>query len=229
MWYPIAVMLASGNDDMKDRLLSIFDTLLNTFGRREWWPGDTPLEIMVGAVLTQNTSWKNVEKAIASLKEGGVMSLPALHEISHAELARLIRSSGFYNIKAGRLKNLVNVIYDEYNGNISHLKSYDAVYIRRRLLAVDGIGKETADSIVLYALEKPVFVIDAYTKRFAGNHGLLSDPGGYDELQSFFIEHLPLDTYLFNEYHALIVCLCQQYCRKVPQCRGCPLESDLSG
>lgn len=209
---------------MQQRLLDIFGALLKTFGERHWWPGDTPLEIIVGAVLTQNTSWRNVEKAIARLKDAGLLNIGRLYQASDATLAEKIRSSGYYNLKTIRLKNLINVIYNEYSASIDNLKLIELSTLRERLLAIKGIGEETADSILLYALEKPIFVVDAYTKRFLANHGLYNGRSTYDQAQAFFMSNLPADVYLFNEYHALIVALAQNYCFKVPKCEGCPLK-----
>lgn len=211
---------------MRQRLLDIFHLLLERFGRRNWWPGDTPLEIIIGAVLTQNTSWKNVEKAIGNLKSAGLMDIRRLYEVQADVLAGHIRSSGYYNLKSKRLKNLINVIYEEYTSSIDMLKHNGTYILRRRLLDIKGIGEETADSILLYALDKPVFVVDAYTKRFLKNHGLYEGNYLYSDIQRFFMENIPTDVYIFNEFHALIVALCQQYCLKDPKCGECPLKDD---
>ncbi|MDD3846630.1 MAG: hypothetical protein PHC90_09735 [Syntrophorhabdaceae bacterium] len=211
---------------MRQRLLKIFDILLKTFGERHWWPGDTALEIIVGAVLTQNTSWRNVEKAIANLKSANLLDLDRLHAAKEGILAEHIRSSGYYNLKTARLKNIVNVIHDEYCSSIERLRDNDTYKLRKRLLDIKGIGEETADSILLYALEKPIFVVDAYTKRFLASHGLHDGSYKYSDVQAFFMGNLPSDAYLFNEYHALIVALCQQYCLKTPKCEQCPLKNE---
>ena len=212
---------------MQKRLLKIFHTLLESFGKRNWWPGETGVEIIIGTVLTQNTSWKNVEKAITNLRNHNALCIDILYGMDKERLAELIRPSGFYNIKSIRLKNIINVIHDEYNGNIHDLKEINIWKVREKLLEINGIGRETADSIILYALNKPIFVIDTYTKRFLNNHKIHDGNKGYDELQDFFMKNLPHDTYLFNEFHALIVCLCQSFCKKAPLCKGCPLERDL--
>jgi endonuclease-3 related protein len=201
--------------------------LLKSFGKRNWWPGETELEIIVGAVLTQNTSWKNVEKAIDNLKYYNALDLQTLFEMDRETLALIIKPSGFYNIKSSRLKNIINVIYNDYSSNILNLKELDMCDARKRLLKINGIGKETADSIILYALNKPIFVIDVYTKRFLKNHRLYKEESDYDTIQRFFMKNLPNDTYLFNEFHALIVCLCQNFCKNVPLCSKCPLKKDL--
>ena len=209
---------------MRQRLLNIFDILLKTFGERHWWPGETPLEIIVGAVLTQNTSWKNVEKAIANLRDGGLLELDRLYRVPDETLAEKIRSSGYYNLKTVRLKNIIKVIYEEFNASIEYLASNCQNTLRERLLAIKGIGEETADSILLYALDKPIFVIDAYTRRFLVNHDLYEGRCSYAQAQEFFMSNLPSYVYLFNEYHALIVALAQTYCFKVPKCWDCPLK-----
>jgi endonuclease III related protein len=214
--------------NMKQRLPKIFDILLNSFGRRNWWPGETELEIIVGAVLTQNTSWKNVEKAINNLKRYNVLDMNALYKIDEEKLATIIKPSGYYNIKSKRLKNIINVIYNDYSSNIFNLKILDEWKVRNRLLGINGIGKETADSIILYALNKPIFVVDVYTRRFLKNHKIYDGHDEYDTIQEFFMTNLPRDTYLFNEFHALIVYLCQHFCKKVPLCNKCPLEQDLT-
>ena len=184
------------------------------------------MEIIVGAILTQNTSWKNVEKAIENMKNEGVLNVVKLYEINTEKLSEIIRPSGFFNIKSSRLKNIINVIYNEYDATIQNMESIETYTLRNLLLNINGIGPETADSILLYALNKPVFVVDAYTKRFLKNHNLYNCDGDYHDIQKYFMDNLPKDTYLFNEFHALIVCLCQIHCRKVPICSGCPLERD---
>lgn len=210
------------------RLLKIFNILLESFGKRHWWPGETPLEIIVGAVLTQNTSWKNVEKAIQNMKKECVLDIEALYYIDPERLSEIIRPSGFFNIKTKRLKNIINVIYHDYDASIENMMDIDVKKLRHSLLDINGIGPETADSILLYALNKPVFVVDAYTKRFLKNHKLYNADGDYHAIQGYFMEHLPVDIYLFNEFHALIVHLGKNYCKKTPACRGCPLELDIS-
>jgi endonuclease-3 related protein len=213
--------------NMQERLLNIFHVLLDAFGKRNWWPGETELEIIVGAVLTQNTSWKNVEKAIDNMKHHNVLNIHTLYKMDRETLASIIKPSGFYNIKSSRLKNIINVIYNDYSSNILNLNKLDMWDARERLLEINGIGKETADSIILYAFNKPIFVVDVYTKRFLKNHRLYNEENDYDTLQEFFMKHLPNDTYLFNEFHALIVYLCQNFCKKVPLCSRCPLKEDL--
>ena len=211
---------------MQQRLLKIFEILLSTFGPRHWWPGETPLEIIVGAVLTQNTSWKNVEKAIVNLKNAGLLDLEKLYATPDEIIAEKIRSSGYYNLKTKRLKNVIKVIYEEYSASIEKIKTYDQNDLRTRLLSIQGVGEETADSMLLYAFDKPIFVIDAYTKRFLGNHGLYEGKCTYGQAQHFFMTNLPSDLNLYNEYHALIVALGQNYCFKAPKCDTCPLKGE---
>ena len=206
--------------------LNIFDRLLRAFGPRHWWPGDSSLEVAVGAILTQNTAWTNVEKAIANMRDAGVLDAQRLKRIDPVSLSEIIRPAGFYRIKAARLKSFIDFLWDEYDGSLENMRRTETEALRGRLLAVRGIGPETADSILLYAVEKPVFVVDAYTFRFLRNHGLHSRAQTYEEVQSIFMRHLPLDTHLFNEFHALIVLLCQRFCKKNPLCEPCPLRKD---
>ena len=212
---------------MAEPLAEIYQLLHDHFGPQHWWPGETPLEIMVGAVLTQNTNWQNVEKAIVNLKNGGLLSLSALAEIPVDTLAQHIRPSGYYNLKAKRLKNLVMAI----GRNDEDLEPFFADRpdeLREKLLAIKGIGPETADSIILYAAEKPVFVIDAYTHRILLRHDLIWEESDYHEMQELFISVLPEDIAIYNEYHALLVRLGKDYClKRNPRCQGCPLEELL--
>ncbi len=177
---------------------------------------------MVGAVLTQNTAWRNVEKAVANMKGRGLMEMDALHAIGEEELAEVIRPAGFYRLKSKRLKALITDFHARYGGYIENTRNEATAVLRERLLAVNGIGPETADSILLYAFDRPVFVVDAYAVRFLAAHGLYKGKD-YDDVQRFFIKNLPEDVHLFNEYHALIVCLGQRHCKKKPECAGCPL------
>ena len=177
---------------------------------------------MVGAVLTQNTAWRNVERAITNMKERGLMEMGALREIGEGELAEVIRPAGFYRLKSERLKALIDHFYERYGGVIGKTQRETTAALRAGLLSVKGIGPETADSILLYALDRAVFVVDAYTVRFLANHGL-HEGGDYHDVQRLFTESLPEDVRLFNEFHALIVCLAQRHCKKRPECAGCPL------
>jgi endonuclease III related protein len=208
---------------MKERLMLIFEALLAAFGPRHWWPGDTPLEVMVGAVLTQNTAWRNVEKAIANMKERGLLDMARLAGVDEGELAQIIRPAGDYNVKSRRLKALVSDFSRRFNGAVENAAVMATPELRAYLLSLNGIGPETADSILLYALERPVFVVDAYTRRFLVNHGLADHRLDYDGIQRLFTDNLPEDLSLFNEYHALIVRLAQEHCKKKPDCATCPL------
>jgi endonuclease-3 related protein len=199
------------------------------FGPQEWWPGDSPLEIMIGAVLTQNTNWTNVQKAIVNLKKAKALNLNILKKINANKLAQLIRPSGYYNIKAKRLKNLINFVFSEYDGSLEKMFSESDRRLRIKLLDVNGIGRETADSIMCYAAGKKVFVIDAYTKRIYSRLGVCKKDIDYDDLQSIFYKHLKKDYQLFNEYHALIVNLGKNYCKPKPACNNCPLKGLING
>jgi endonuclease-3 related protein len=210
--------------DLKERLVNIYKKLYATFGPQNWWPGDTPFEVAVGAVLTQNTNWRNVEKAINNLKAEGALRPAALCDIPSAQLAALIRPAGHFNVKARRLRNFLEFFISEYNGEMRRMKRERMPLIRKKLLSVNGIGPETADSIILYALEKPVFVIDAYTKRVLSRHNILDHTVAYNEFQELFHVNLKKDVRLFNEYHALFVRVAKEYCRTKPVCGECPIE-----
>jgi endonuclease III related protein len=205
-------------------LMQGFDRLLARFGPRSWWPADTPFEVMVGAILTQNTNWKNVERAIANLRMEGVLEPAALARIAPATLASLIRPAGTFRIKAQRLRAFLQHFVERYDGDAEAMAQAPLASLREELLSVKGIGPETADSILLYALEKPIFVIDAYTRRILHRHGLCADEDGYAELQALFMDALPSDVPLFNEYHALLVACAKEHCRTKPRCEGCPLN-----
>lgn len=178
----------------------------------------------MGAVLTQNTNWGNVEKAIANLKREKALNARTLHEMSHKKLASLIRPAGYFNVKAERLKHFLTFLSNHYKGSMKRMKAEDLPGLREELLGVNGIGPETADSILLYALEKPVFVIDAYTKRVLQRHGVVTEKATYHDLQELFHNNLDHDAELFNEYHALLVMLGKDHCKPRPRCEGCPLE-----
>ncbi len=208
----------------KKILLDIYDTLYKSFGPQHWWPGETPFEVAVGAILTQNTNWGNVEKAIGNLKQQKALRAKHLYDMPHERLAALIRPAGYFNVKTKRLKEFLSFLLNHYRGSIARMKDEDIHSLRHSLLNVKGIGPETADSIILYALEKPVFVIDAYTKRVLVRHKLAPEQATYHELQELFHHNLPTDVQLFNEYHALFVMVGKHYCKPKPRCRECPLE-----
>lgn len=195
------------------------------FGGQNWWPGDSPFEVVVGAILTQNTNWTNVEKAITNLKDAGALSAEKLHEMDTGTLAQIIRPAGYYNIKAKRLKNFIDWLFENYHGDIDRLTSVQTDVLRTELLSVKGIGRETADSILLYALGKTVFVVDTYTCRILVRHGLIESGADYEQVREFFEYNLPGDVQLFNEFHALIVRVGKLHCKPRPKCQECPLES----
>ncbi|MFB0509923.1 MAG: endonuclease III domain-containing protein [bacterium] len=205
--------------------LQIYQKLYSHYGPQSWWPGDTPFEIIVGAVLTQNTAWRNVEKAIENLKRERLLSPRKLFQQPVAKLAKLIRPSGFYNIKAKRLHKLLEFLNQKYQGSLSRMSKVPTAILRNKLLSVKGIGEETADSILLYALSRPVFVVDAYTRRVFSRHNFFPFKNKYSEIQEFFELNLPKDIKIYNEYHALIVRLSKEYCRKNPNCSNCPLSN----
>ena len=205
-------------------LLQIYQKMFEALGPRQWWPGETPFEVDIGAILTQNTNWSNVEKAINNLKTAGKLSPVGIYELSVTELAKLIRPSGFFNVKAKRVKAFINWLFSRYEGNLSKMFDQDLQILRGELLSVKGIGPETADSILLYAGNKPTFVVDAYTHRIFSRHELIPEESTYDEMKSFFEENLPKDVQLFNEYHALLVNVGKMFCKTRKVCEPCPLK-----
>ena len=206
------------------RLIAIFEFLARHFGPRHWWPAETPFEVCVGAILTQNTNWGNVEKAIANLKGEGLLSPEAIRDTPLERLSEVIRPAGFFNVKGRRLREFVTFLFDRYGGSLDRMFAGDWRALREELLAVRGIGPETCDSILLYAGQKPTFVVDAYTKRVFAHLGLVDLQTSYEEVRALFMDNLPADVTLFNEYHALIVEQAKVYCRTSPRCTGCPLS-----
>jgi len=204
-------------------LLTVFGRLHAFYGPLGWWPAETPFEVCIGAILTQNTAWTNVEKAIANLKSADMLTPQQLRDCAMEELAELIRPSGFFTIKARRLKSFVDWLYHYHGGSLGLMFARDWQELRRDLLQVHGIGPETCDSILLYAGHKPTFVVDAYTRRLFHRLGLLPAAAGYEITRTLFMAHLPSEVALYNEYHALIVEQCKVYCRTRPRCPGCPL------
>ncbi len=202
----------------------VYQRLWERYGPQHWWPAREPFEVIVGAILTQSTAWANVEKAIDNLRVAGKLTPAALRRLSHSELAGLIRPCGYYNVKAVRLKSFVNWLGEEYDDNLDKLFDYGIDCLRPRLLTIYGIGEETADSILLYAGNKPAFVVDAYTRRIIDRLGLALPGYGYTAYQGLFTAHLPSDARLFNEYHALLVRLAKDVCRKRPICQRCCLN-----
>lgn len=206
-------------------LLEIYRLLYDRFGPRYWWPGDTRLEIIIGAILTQNTAWGNVEKAVRNLKKKRLLNIKKLSGLSGERLAGFIRPAGYYNVKAQRIKNFLAFLNEKHNGSITRMFGTETQRLREDLLNINGIGPETADSILLYAGGKPVFVVDAYTRRIFSRHGYLKEGADYAEIQAVFQGNLPADTGLFNEYHALVVELGKNLCRsKNPLCDECPIR-----
>lgn len=206
----------------RETLVEIYQRLLSAYGPQGWWPGESRFEVMVGAILTQATAWRNVERAIERLKAAGALSPEKLASLSEEELAELVRPAGFFRQKTRRLRALLRLI--RQHGDVEGLLSLPAGELRRKLLALPGIGPETADSILLYAAGYPVFVVDAYTKRILHRLGLLPDEkAGYEEVQELFEKELPRDPKLYGEYHALLVRHAKDHCRTRPRCPGCPL------
>ncbi|MHC4125079.1 MAG: endonuclease III domain-containing protein [Planctomycetota bacterium] len=209
---------------LSDKLRRIYALLFERFGSQGWWPGDSEFEIIIGAILTQNTNWGNVEKAIGNLKAAEVLSVEGLCGLELSRLAELIRPAGYYNIKAKRLRNFLDWLVNKYGGELANLENVGTAALREELLSIKGIGPETADSVLLYALGRSVFVVDAYTARVAVRHGLIESGADYEQLQYLFESNLPEDLQMFNEYHALLVRVGKEYCRPKVNCRGCPLE-----
>jgi len=204
----------------------IYHKLYSHFGPQCWWPAKSRFEVIVGAILTQNTNWQNVEKAIINLKRAKALNAQKLYSMPKEKIARLIQPSGFFNIKSVRLKEFLRFFFENYNGDIRRLVKQDGLILRKELLLVKGIGPETADSIILYALDKPVFVVDAYTRRVFSRHKIITQDAGYDEVQNLFSKKLKNEVKLFNEYHALIVRLAKVYCLKNnPKCDLCPIKN----
>jgi endonuclease-3 related protein len=198
--------------------------LLSAFGPQHWWPGDSPVEIMVGTVLVQNTAWRNVERAIENLRAAGVMEPHALYALPPAELAELIRPAGYYQVKAKRLRNLLKFIVEEFDGSLDAMFATSYSTLRERLLSISGIGPETADAILLYAGGLPTFVVDTYTHRVLARHGWIGYEADYDEIKDCFETVLPADAPLFNEFHALLVRVGKDHCKRTaPRCEACPL------
>jgi endonuclease-3 related protein len=206
-------------------LKQAYQLLFKHYGEQDWWPGETSFEVMVGAILTQNTNWGNVEKAIGNLKRRNLLEPLKLSNLHHRTLASLIRPAGYYNVKTKRLKSFLAFLMGEYGGDIRKMSKYDLHLLRRKMLEVKGIGKETADSILLYALNKEIFVVDAYTYRILMRHGVICEEAEYDEIQDLFHDSLPSDIQMYNEFHALIVRVGKEYCKPKPKCEECPLKN----
>ncbi|MFQ5933538.1 MAG: endonuclease III domain-containing protein [Dehalococcoidia bacterium] len=210
---------------MRSKLLEVYDRLYRHFGPQHWWPAETWFEVIIGAILTQSISWTGVEKAMASLKSAGALDPAELRRLSLPELAKLIYPAGYYNAKARKIKAFVQHLGERHADDLDRLFSQETPALRQELLSIYGIGEETADSIILYAACKPVFVIDAYTRRVVSRLGLAPAEDSYGAYQRLFADKLPSDTQLFNEYHALLVAQGKHVCRKVPLCERCPLKT----
>lgn len=209
-------------------LHTYYDALFAAHGPQHWWPGRTRFEVIVGAILTQNTSWTNVERAITALRKEKLLTVNAVERVSQRELARLIRSSGYFRQKARKLKEFVRFLRSQYHGSLSNMFQTPTAALREQLLAIHGIGPETADSILLYAGKLPVFVVDAYTRRILQRHGLARGKESYEDIRKLFEKSLPANRQLFNEYHALIVHAGKHFCRaKAPLCSTCALRPHL--
>lgn len=204
---------------------AVYRKLFDRFGPQHWWPGETPFEVAVGAILTQNTAWTNAHRAVLELKGRGLLHPGRLARLPQRRLARLIRSSGYFNQKAGRLRAFAQFVSRRYGGSMARMRLAPAQRLREELLAIHGIGPETADSILLYALKKPSFVVDAYTRRILARHSMIGWDASYDQIQGLFQRALPRDQRLFNEYHALLVAVGKGLCKRSrPRCPECPLR-----
>lgn len=208
-------------------LRAIYRDLYRAWGPQHWWPGRTRFEIIVGAILTQNTAWTNVEQAIRRLRDAGALEPTVLHRVDLRTLADWIRPAGYFNVKARRLRAFTDLLFDQFDGKLRRLFALDTARLREVLLSVNGIGPETADSILLYAGKRPRFVIDAYTRRVLVRHGWIGRRAGYEEMADLFMCALPEDVQLYNEFHALFVRLGKYHCKARPQCETCPLRNLL--
>lgn len=208
-------------------LRELYERLWQAFGPQGWWPGETPFEVALGAILTQNTNWNNVARVMARLRADDRLTPSALTALPEAELAELFRPAGYYNLKARRVKNFLTFLREEYQGSLKLMTRHHLEKLRPRLLSVKGIGPETADSILLYALQKPTFVVDAYTFRILSRHQLAPESCAYEDLRRLFMDHLPADVGLYQEFHALLVRLGKEWCRPQPLCQSCFLKGWL--
>ncbi len=213
---------------MTGKMLQVYQHLYKVLGPQHWWPGDTPFEIIVGAVLTQNTNWQNVVRAIENLREADLLEPLALYSVPLAELEELLRPAGYFRVKARRLLSLLEFLVERYGGSLEKMFRTDLAELRAELLAINGIGPETADSILLYAGNLPTFVVDAYTHRVLARHGWIDFEADYHQIQDYLLSSLPQDAQVYNEFHAQFVYLGKQYCKKTaPKCRECPLYKML--
>jgi len=211
---------------MRD-LEEYYRTLLDRFGHQNWWPAESPFEMMIGAILTQNTAWTGVEKAITNLKENDLLNPESISTVDPERLAGLIRPAGYFNQKTKRIQTFTRWFLERFEGKMERMKEVPFLEMREELLAQNGIGPETADSILLYALRHPTFVIDTYTYRMLHRHGFVGEESSYEEMKTVMEEQLPKEEALFNDFHAQIVRVGKEYCRKKPKCKECPLKNDL--
>jgi endonuclease-3 related protein len=203
----------------------MYEAMSSVLGPSHWWPGETPFEVVVGAMLTQNANWGNVERAIDNLRKLDLLAPELLYALPESDLAELIRPAGYFRLKAARLKNLLIFLKNECRFDLKALAKQELDALRPKLLAVKGVGPETADSILLYALNLPTFVVDAYTKRLLNRHGLVTEDADYEEMRELFMDLLPKDVRLYNEYHALVVRTAKEWChKKQGRCEACPLN-----
>jgi endonuclease III related protein len=208
-------------------LMRYYEKMKKRFGHRGWWPGKSKIEIIAGAILTQNTSWSNVTRALDNLKQEKMLSVKGFRSLEEGQLAQLIRPSGYFNQKAHHLKEFISFLDREFGGSLACMSRMEMSPLRMKLLAVRGIGPETADSILCYAFEKPVFVIDAYTKRVLIRHGHIKSEATYNDMQTYMMKHIPQDVSLYNDYHAQLVAVGNHYCKPKPKCEDCPLRDEL--
>lgn len=212
------------SDEVRKILNDIFERLQCAYGPQHWWPADSAMEVIVGAILTQNTAWSNVERAIVRLREADSLSWSALRDVSQEELAELIKPSGTFRVKAARLKAFVNALWGRHKGSLDTMLAGELQQVRGRLLAIHGIGPETADAILLYAGHRPTFVVDAYTKRVLRRHHIIWSDAEYANVQRLFHEAIAPEPRIYNEYHALLVAVGKKHCRSRARCDGCPLD-----
>lgn len=213
------------NNENKIKLF--YNILLKEYGPQNWWPSESRTECILGAILTQNTSWNNVEKALKNLKKSNLINFRKLEEINHRKLADTIRPSGYYNQKTATIKNFIKLLSGDYNMNLDEMSDEKLPVLREKLLNLKGIGNETADTILLYAFNKPSFVIDNYTYRLLYRHKLINQKAKYKDMQKLIKNNVKRNTKLFNEYHALIVKVGKKQCKKIPNCNSCPLQFDI--
>jgi len=214
--------------EKKNFVRKAYRILLKELGPQNWWPAQTKWEVVIGVILTQNTNWKNVERAIENLNSKGLIDIEKLANASLKDISEAIRPSGYYNQKAKKLKHISTYIKEKYNGNLENFYDKSLEGLRCELISIWGIGKESADSIILYSAEKPIFVVDTYTLRILKRHNVIDENTGYDEVQSLFMESLDKDVNVYNEYHALLVNIGKNYCTKnKPNCELCVLNKLL--